>query len=1134
MTEFTRVRNLALIGIGIGIGAALLASPLRAEVTFDGTLGPGGTLSGNFDIPDSYGTQVGANLFHSFSTFNIDTGESATFTSSFAGVTDNVIGRVTGGSLSTIDGLLASTIPGAAIWLINPNGIVFGDNASLSVPGAFHVSTADYLLLEDGGRFDATNVGGTVLTMANPVAFGFLGATPMPISVGASALDLEPGADISFVGGDITLTNTTINAPGGRVNLASAASAGELSLGPNGIGVNGVSSFGDVTLDAANVVSSADNGGDIFIRGGQFFMDRESFLASQTTGGAPADSGGDIVLDVDDAAILNSSQISTSTFAAGTAGNITMRASGDVLIQGDTSGLPAGIYANSREGATGDGGDILLSASNLSIIEGGIVGAITFGAGATGNIDIDLTETLLMRSTPGLFNSKILASASMFFGAAGDVGSVDITAADIVMELGALIQAETFDGNGGTLTVNADTLSITGASQMTTDTSGSGNGGALTVNAGDINVSGYQLVPDIGFFLSGLFANTSGSGDGGVIDINANDMTVADFAIIGANVQATSTGLGGQISVDTDRLTISNGAFISAGSLGAGDSGNINVTATENVLIDGQFQTCCNFTGIFANTFGNASAGTITVTTPELEIRDGGFIQAGSFNSFDPFATGTAKDIFVNVDNLLIDAGFISASTWTSGNAGTVVVNATGTVTLQNSTGHVFAAGNSPVGGLVAESGAFFTSSMATGDAGDIIVNANELILLDGGAITAQTITAGDAGSIRINANSLSAHGNENPYTLISNNTAFGSGDAGSINIDVNDMTVTGLASIQAATLGFGGVGSGGAINISADNLTLANGGSITALSLSIGNAGTVDIDVDGTFSASGGDQNPLGFGNVSSASFGSGDGGMLNIAADTVVIDDNGVINATASLDGAGGDIVIAGRVISISDNSTVSASATGAGNAGTVIIVAVDELTVTNASIETSSAISAGGNMDIQVGQMLFLNEGGTISAAAGGVTPTDDGGNIRIDPVFVILREGSILATANAGNGGNIGIQAGSFIIDANSVIDASSQTGLDGRITIDTVNNIYGSVLLLETPAMDVPDVITQKCVAAAFRDRSSLTVEQRESHAWSPEDYLPSPLTEASAASVASSSPDECRFSLVVENVIDET
>lgn len=1117
------------------ISVIFMMSPLRAQVVFDGTMGPNGTLSGNFDITDSFGTQVGSSLFHSFATFDINTGESATFTSNFAGVTNNVIGRVTGGSLSTIDGLLASSIPGAAVWLINPNGVVFGDNASLSLPGSFHVSTADYLLLEDGGRFDATDLGNTVLTMANPITFGFLGGTPAPISIGASTLDVVEGADISFVGGDLTLIGSNINAPAGRINLASVASAGELSLASNGIGIGAVTNFGDLTLDAASVITTSDSGGDIFIRGGQFFMDSASFVTANTMGTDPADSGGDIVVDVNDASILNSSQISTTTFGTGDAGNVTLGATGDVLIQGDTAGAPAGIFANTRDSATGNGGDIFLSATNLSIIEGGIVGAITFGTGAAGNIDIDLSDTLFMRSSLGLFDSDILANANSFFGATGDVGSVDISATDIVMEQGALIQARTIDGASGSLTISADTLTMTGASQMATGTSGSGDGGALVINARDINVSGFQFVPNFGFFLSGLFAGTSGSGSGGAIDIDATDMVLADFAIMAANVEGTSTGPGGQVDVSTERLTISNGAFMSAGSFGGGDSGNVNVTSTESILIDGQFLTCCNFTGIFANTFGNANAGTITVTAPDLEIRDGGFIQAGSFNSFDPFATGDARNIVVNVDNLLLDAGFISATTWTSGNAGTIVVNATGTVTLQNSSGHIFTEGNAPIGGILAESGAFFTSPLATGNGGDIVLNANDLIILDGGAMTAQTITAGNAGNITIDVNTLSAHSDTNPFTVIQNNTGIGTGDAGSIDIAANDMTVTGLATIQAATLGLGGDGNAGSIAVTANNLTLAEGGSITTLTQSSGNAGAIEIDVSGTFSASGGDQNMLSFGNVSSASLGSGNGGTLQITADNIVIDDNGIINVSTSLDGAGGDLMIEGRVINISNGGTVAASATGTGDAGTVIVIAVENLTVIDASVETSSAVSAGGNIDLQVGHTLFLNEGATISAAAGGVTPMDGGGNISIDPVFVILRESTVLATANAGNGGNIDIVADSFIVDAFSVIDASSQTGLDGRITIDTVNNIYGSVLLLEAPSMNVSDVVTQKCAAAAFQDRSSLIVEEREaSTTWSPEDYVPSPLGGSSEASVAAYSTDACRFSLIVENAVDAT
>jgi filamentous hemagglutinin family protein len=1090
------LRVLALTGIGV----VSLASPLRAEVVFDGTVGPGGALSGNFDIPDSFGTQVGSNLFHSFSTFNINTGESATFTSSFTGVTDNVIGRVTGGSLSTIDGLLASTIPGAAIWLINPNGVVFGDNASLSVPGAVHVSTADYLLLEDGGRFDATNLGDTVLTMANPVSFGFLSATPASISAGASTLDVVDGATISLIGGDLTLTNTNINAPRGRINLASAASAGQLSLDPGGIGVNGVTNFGDVNLTTVNADTTADSGGNIFIRGGQFFMDSETFINANTLGIDPTDSGGDISVNVDDVFILNGSQFSTTTFGAGDGGTLRISATGNVHIEGNQNGNPAGAFANVRDGATGQGGNIEITANNLDVIEGGLLGAVTFGAGDAGSILLDIADTVFIRNLAG-FDGAIFINSLQ--SATGGVGNIEINATNLVLEEGGRIQANTSSsGASGSIMINVDSLDMTGGSQLAATTFGEGPGGSVIVNANDISLFGFR-VNSSGFAVpTGLFADNNWPG----------------------------TGAGGEVIVNTNTLSIVDGAQVSAGTGGLGPGGDVTVSALDNIFIDGEMFPL--FTGIFANTFWIADAGTITVTTPELNIIEGGFIQAGSFSN-NALAFGNGNDIVVNVDNLRIDSGFISTSTWTAGNAGTVTINASGTATLQNSTDFVFSFGNAPVGGFLASTGSFFTSSDATGNGGNIIVNASELILLDGGAITAQTITTGDAGSITINADIFSAHSNTNMFTGILNNTGIGTGNAGSISMDVNNMSVTGLATIQAATLGLGGVGNAGAINIAANNLTLADGGSISTQTQSSGAGGTIDIDVSDTFIASDGDQSPVGS-NVSSASSGSGNGGTLRIAAENLIIDDNGVISASTSMDGNGGDLVIEGRIISISDGGTVTASATGTGNAGTVIVVAVDDLTVTDAAIETSSVISAGGNIDIQVGQTLFLNEGGNISAAAGGVTATDDGGNILIDPVFVILRESSILATANAGNGGNIGIQAGSFIIDANSVIDASSQTGLDGRITIDSVNNIYGSVLLLETPSMNVPDVITQKCVAAAFQDRSSLTVEQRDAFNWSPQDYVPSPLRSASAERVAATSPDECRFSLIVENAINET
>ncbi len=178
----------------------------------DGTMGAAQVLAGpNFDIGAALGTQAGANLFHSFSQFNINTGESATFSGPAS--IDNVISRVTGGTLSNIDGLLASTIPGADVFLINPSGILFGPNASLDVQGSFHASTADFIAFPDGGRFDASNPANTVLTTAPPSAFGFLTSNPAAINALDGTLEVPIGETLSFVGGDLEIAGAVLLAP---------------------------------------------------------------------------------------------------------------------------------------------------------------------------------------------------------------------------------------------------------------------------------------------------------------------------------------------------------------------------------------------------------------------------------------------------------------------------------------------------------------------------------------------------------------------------------------------------------------------------------------------------------------------------------------------------------------------------------------------------------------------------------------------------------------------------------------------------------------------------------------------------------------------------------------------------------
>ena len=147
-----RARRTALAVWG---GAALVsfASRASAQVVLDGTLGPSGARVGpNYIVPQNVGRVRGANLFHSFSQFNVNSGESVTFTASDADIA-NVIARVTGPGASNVDGLLRSAVPGANLFLINPNAIVFGPGAQIDVQGSFVATTASYVRLSDARGF---------------------------------------------------------------------------------------------------------------------------------------------------------------------------------------------------------------------------------------------------------------------------------------------------------------------------------------------------------------------------------------------------------------------------------------------------------------------------------------------------------------------------------------------------------------------------------------------------------------------------------------------------------------------------------------------------------------------------------------------------------------------------------------------------------------------------------------------------------------------------------------------------------------------------------------------------------------------------------------------------------------------
>ena len=279
-TRFPSSRTVASALRLVALLALLL--PVRAQVTMDGTLGRAGALSGPaFQVTPDLGRQVGGNLFHSFSKLNLTAGESATF--SGPATVQNVLARVTGGA-SSINGTLRSTIPGANLYLLNPGGVMFGPNARVDVSGSFVVSTADYVKLADGGRFDARVPANSSLTAAPLAKFGFLSMAPAKITVDGSQLIVGRGQTLTLVGGDLELKNAAlVKAPQGTVNLTSVgAVATESTAAPE---LTDLKAGGTVTISTgASVDVSGEGGGLAVIRSRDLTVDNASVRANTTSG----------------------------------------------------------------------------------------------------------------------------------------------------------------------------------------------------------------------------------------------------------------------------------------------------------------------------------------------------------------------------------------------------------------------------------------------------------------------------------------------------------------------------------------------------------------------------------------------------------------------------------------------------------------------------------------------------------------------------------------------------------------------------------------------------------------------------------------------------------------------------------
>src|SRR5919199_1615197 len=202
----------------VSLWGVLLTSPALAQSITAATDGTGTivTTNGNrFDIQGGMRSPDGANLFHSFNQFGLDSGQIANFLA--LPQTRNILGRVVGGNSSLINGLIQVTGGNANLYLMNPAGILFGANASLNVPAAFTATTANGIGF-DGGWFNAFGSNNYTALVGNPSAFAFTMNQPGAI-VNAGNLAVGEGQSVTLMSGTV-VSSGQVKAPGGQITLA--------------------------------------------------------------------------------------------------------------------------------------------------------------------------------------------------------------------------------------------------------------------------------------------------------------------------------------------------------------------------------------------------------------------------------------------------------------------------------------------------------------------------------------------------------------------------------------------------------------------------------------------------------------------------------------------------------------------------------------------------------------------------------------------------------------------------------------------------------------------------------------------------------------------------------------------------
>lgn len=1044
-TMFQHLRSAWVGAIG-GILLAVYPTIAIAQIAGDGTLGTqvNGALTapctGNCII--NGGITRNVNLFHSFKEFSIPTYGQAWFNN--APQIQNILTRITGNSISSIDGLI-KTNGSANLFFLNPNGILFGPNARLQIGGSFFASTANSFKFADGSEFSAVNPQAPPLLAIN-----------VPIG-------LQPG---------------TIASSRAIVNQGSLTAGQDLTLNADQLDLQGKLVAGrDLTLQAQDTVRIRESatgplvvqsGRDLTIQGNQrvdilalnhpqtsIESDRNLSLVSDgiISGDAHFSSGGEVQIrslsgKLATFASLNDPIISSRgnvDIAAGyTGASLLIESQGNVRIQGTVTINAPDTVSNFV------GSDTLLSTQPGLIIRSGQPKLVYGG----------INQNNLLNSITGTIPSGITLDQPVRVEPNAEGGIVRLSAAQGGVSV-ARIQTSTNNTNG-----TSGSIELTALENITTGglITSNGRGGDITLNSiqgsikslGAISQGSSPRSGDIQFFAFGDITTGSLSAisllgeRGGDItlvsragSINTSEGNLLTFTVYGPQGGNVTLSAYGNITT-TDLITN-----------GRANAGNINLTSqTGSINTTSQPDPLSTQQGFVQAASAFGKGGTITLSA------SGGIVtanvsSASATGSGDITLTVTRKDGAIQAQNLVSYAE--------DGDAGNIRLSA---IDGDIRTRSLISSGKSRSGDITirtqgdftSRSSAILTSTYGDGASGNIVINAGSVSLIAGTQVSTATSNQGAGGNITIVAPDfvrLSGASNDttipgleqkpdglfavpdNPLTLpegtkvsgfippASFSLQFGTvtfpsglytqtsgvtgdaGRAGNVTLQTSHLVIEDRAAIAATTFG---TGSAGNVSIQANHILVNNGGIFSGVGANAwGNSGAIALNTD-TLSLTNG-------GTVQALTLGSGKAGDIQIVAHQAIDLTEGKSdrqNASGILSGSdgvgnsgqGGNILLTTPILSVAGEAQISAATVNSGNGGSILInapTAVNLLRIRDfspvLSVETSGAGKAG-NILINTPALTLSDKARITATATATATNLEGGGSITLNASNVYL--------------------------------------------------------------------------------------------------------------------------------------